>query len=302
MLVTHNDLKCKSFVGESLTETVHVDASDDGIYYEDGVGAWVEDKHRLVSLYETLFSTGMKRKWEVRVCIDLYSGPGLVRVRDTNRFLWGSPLLALRVKDPFDKYIFCESNPSALSALKTRVGKLFPNADVSYVQGSCDDSVEEICNKIPLPSRSRKVLSFCFVDPYDLSVKFATIKRISETFVDFLVLLALGMDGNRNLQHYLDSGNHKIDDFLGLPDWRDKWKFQSRNQKTSFPQFLAETYAKQMQTLSYLPVAFHQMKSIRSDVRNLPLYHLALFSRHNLAYEYWDDVLRYSTSQLSLGI
>jgi three-Cys-motif partner protein len=285
-----------------LTATVHVNASDDGLYYEDGVGAWVEDKHRLVSLYEALFSTGMKRKWDVRVCIDLYSGPGLVRVRDTNRFLWGSPLLALRVKDPFDKYIFCESNPAALSALKTRVGKLFPNADVSYVQGTCDDSVEEICNKIPLPSRSRKVLSFCFVDPYDLSVKFATIKRISETFVDFLVLLALGMDGNRNLQHYLDGGNHKIDDFLGVPDWRDKWKAQSHNQKTSFPQFLAETYAKQMETLSYLPVAFHQMKSIRSDVRNLPLYHLALFSRHNLAYEYWEDVLKYSTSQLSLGI
>jgi len=289
-------------VGESLTATVHVDASDDGLYYEDGVGAWVEDKHRLVSLYGTLFSTGMKRKWEMRVCIDLYSGPGLVRVRDTNRFLWGSPLLALRVKDPFDKYIFCESNPSALSALKTRVGRLFPNADVSYIQGSCDDSVEELCSKIPLPSRTRKVLSFCLVDPYDLSVKFATIKRISETFVDFLVLLALGMDGNRNLQHYLDSANHKIDDFLGLPDWRDKWKAQSGSQKTSFPQFLAEAYAKQMETLGYLPVAFHQMKSVRSDVRNLPLYHLALFSRHDLAYEYWDEVLKYSTSQLSLGI
>jgi three-Cys-motif partner protein len=281
---------------------VPIDAADDGLYYEDQVGAWVEDKHRLVSLYETLFSTGMKRKWDVRVCIDLYSGPGLVRIRDTNRFLWGSPVLALRLKDQFDKYIFCESNPSALSALKSRVDKLFPNADVSYIHGSCNDSVEEICDKIPLPSRNRKVLSFCFVDPYDLSVKFATIKRISETFVDFLVLLALGMDGNRNLQHYLDSGNQKIDDFLGLSGWRDAWEFQSRNQKTSFPQFLAEMYAKQMQTLTYLPVAFHQMKSIRSDVKNLPLYHLALFSRHNLAYEYWDDVLKYSTSQLSLGI
>src|SRR5260370_40898870 len=76
----------------------------------------------------------MKGKWDVRVCIDLYSGPGLVRVRDTNRFLWGSPLLALRVKNPFDKYICCKSNASALSALKTRVGRLFPNADVHMSQ------------------------------------------------------------------------------------------------------------------------------------------------------------------------
>lgn len=285
-----------------MTETVHVDASDDGLYYEDRVGAWVEDKHRLVSLYEALFSTGMKRKWDVRVCIDLYAGPGLVRIRDTNRFLWGSPLLALRVKNPFDKYIFCESKPSALSALKTRVKRHFPSADVSYVEGSCDSSVEEICSKIPSPSRNRKVLSFCFVDPYDLSVKFSTIKRLSETFVDFLVLLALGMDGNRNLQHYLDDDNHKIDNFLGLSDWRHSWRTQSLKQKTSFAQFLAETYAMQMETLKYLPVAFHQMKSVRSDVKNLPLYHLALFSRHSLAYDFWGDVLRYSTSQLSLGI
>ena len=68
----------------------------------------------------------------------------------------------------------------------------------------------------------------------------------------------------------------------------------------SFPQFLAEEYAKQMETLRYLPVPFHKMKQVRSDVKNLPLYRLALFSRHPLAYEYWDEVLRYSTSQGSL--
>jgi three-Cys-motif partner protein len=284
-----------------LAATIHVDAADDGLYYQDQVGPWVEDKHRLVSLYETLFSTGMKKKWDVRVCIDLYAGPGMVRVRETGRFLWGSPLLALRLKDPFDKYIFCESNPTALSALKTRVGKLFPGANVSYVDGSCDDSVDEICKRIPIASPSRKVLTFCFVDPCDLSIKFFTIKRISETFVDFLVLLALGMDGNRNLAHYSDPDNHKIDDLLGMPNWRAEWETQRVKQK-SFPQFLAETFSKQMTTLGYLPVEFHQMKSIRSDARNLPLYRLALFSRHQLAYEYWDDVLKYSNAQLSLEL
>ena len=279
-----------------------LDAQDDGLYFEDGVGPWVEDKHRLVSLYETLFSTGMKRKWETRVYIDLYSGPGMVRVRGTGKFLWGSPLLALQVKNPFDKYIFCESNELALDALKSRVGNLFPQANVCYVSGDCNAMTEEICRFIPVPSRGCKVLSFCFVDPYDLSVKFSTVGTIANKFVDFLTLLALGMDANRNAQHYLDTANQKIDDFLGLPDWRQRWAEQSLNGRVSFPRFLAETYAKQMETLNYLPVAFHQMKQIRSDVNNLPLYHLALFSRHNLAYKYWDDVLRYSTSQLSLGI
>ena len=278
-----------------MTE-ISLGAHDDGLYYEDGVGPWVEDKHRLVSLYETLFSTGMKRKWETRVYIDLYSGPGLVRVRDSGKFLWGSPLLALKVKDPFDRYIFCESNSSALDALKLRVQKLFPKADVRYVLGDCNDKVDEICRNIPTPSRDNKVLSFCFVDPYDLSVKFSTIRKIVDRFVDFLTLLALGMDANRNLQHYLDPANHKIDDFLGLPNWREKWMEQAST-GISFPRFLAQTYAEQMVSLNYLPLSFHKMKAIRSDVRNLPLYHLALFSRNELAYKYWDDVLKYSTSQ-----
>ena len=57
-----------------------------------------------------------------------------------------------------------------------------------------------------------------------------------------------------------------------------------------------------METLGYLAVPFHQMKLIRSDVQNLPLYRLALFSRHQLAYQYWDEVLKYSTAQMPLGI
>lgn len=67
------------------------------------------------------------------------------------------------------------------------------------------------------------------------------------------------------------------------------------------PRFLAEVYAERMQSLSYLPVKFEQMKQVRSDVHNLPLYHLALFSRHQLAYKYWREVLKYSTPQSSLN-
>jgi len=285
-----------------LTTAISLDAHDDGLYHEDNVGPWVEDKYRLVSLYETLFSTGMKHKWEKRVYIDLFSGPGLVRIRGTSKFLWSSPFLALQVKDPFDKYVFCESDGAALDALRRRVEKYFPQADVCYVSGDCNEKAEEICSKIPMASRDSKVLSFCFVDPYDLSVKFSTIKTIADRFVDFLILLALGMDANRNLQHYLARSNQKIDEFLGLPNWRDSWTEQVSKSKISLPKFLAETYAQQMETLRYLPVAFHQMKQVRSDVKNLPLYHLALFSRHKLAYGYWDDVLKYSTSQMQLGI
>src|SRR5438132_9253828 len=92
-------------------------AHDDGLVAPD-VGAWAEEKHRLVSLYSTLFSSGMKAKWSNRIYVELYAGAGYSRIRDTPKFIFGSPLLALKVKDPFDKYIFCEEKPKNLNALK----------------------------------------------------------------------------------------------------------------------------------------------------------------------------------------
>jgi three-Cys-motif partner protein len=268
---------------------------DDGlVHYE--VGAWAETKHSLVGLYDRLFSTGMKNKWDSRVYIELYAGPGLLRIRGTNRFIWGSPFHALGVQDPFDKYIFCDSNVEALDALKRRVETHFPDANAAYIVGSCDEKVEDICREIPKFSGRFRVLSFCFADPTDISIKFATVKKLAQYFVDFLFLLALDMDANRARQAYLDPNNTKIDDFLGEANWRQRWEQSS---KRDFRRFLAEEYAKRMATLGYIPLEFEKMKQVRADDNNRPLYRLALFSKHKLAYKYWDDVLKYSTSQLA---
>lgn len=242
----------------------------------------------------------MKNKWPVRVYIDLYAGPGLARVRGANRIMAGSPLLALSVPDPFDKYIFCENDSASLSALEKRVARYFPKSDVEFVPGDCNDEVEKICAKIPIPSKDRGVLSFCFVDPYDISIRFSTVQRLSSFYMDFLFLLAVHMDANRNLERYLRPENTKVEDFLGLREWREKWKI-AESQGTSFPRYLAEEYSRQMERLGHLPMPWDKMRQVRSGEKNLPLYRLALFSRHPLAYGLWDEVLKYSTSQTSFS-
>jgi hypothetical protein len=55
-----------------------------------------------------------------------------------------------------------------------------------------------------------------------------------------------------------------------------------------------------MESLGYLKQPLHRMKLVRSDDKHLPLYYLTLFSRHQTAYGFWDDVLKYSTDQTSL--
>ncbi len=212
----------------------------------------------------------------------------------------GSPLLAVTTQNPFDKYIFCENDRELLEALQARVSRLSPNADARFICGDCNEKIAEICASIPTASPGRGVLTFCFVDPYDISVKFSTVRRLSSYRIDFLFLLALQVDANRNIERYLGQGNSKIEEFLGLPDWRERWRL-AESRGTRFPRFLAEEYSGQMEELGYLRQHWDRMKQVRSDERNLPLYRLALFSRHERAYQFWDEVLKYSSDQRNFG-
>jgi three-Cys-motif partner protein len=270
--------------------------TDDGFIVPE-VGGWAETKYRLLSLYDALFSTGMKHKWDKRVYIDLYAGAGINRIRGTQRLVYGSPLLAMQVSQPFDKYIFCEKDGQNIEALRARAKKISPDADVQIIQGDCNAKVNDILAAIPAASRQSTVLSLCLVDPYNLGIKFDTISRLAERFTDFLVLLALYMDANRNYSIYIKETSTKVADLLGDESWRARW-LKAQYSGVSFPRFVADEYAERMSGIGYLPTP--RMKEVRSFEKNLPLYHLAIFSRHQRAYEFWGEVLKYSTDQINM--
>ncbi|MBZ5628204.1 MAG: three-Cys-motif partner protein TcmP [Acidobacteriia bacterium] len=273
-------------------------AVDDGLPCAE-VGAWAELKYRLFVLYASLFSKGMKYKWDERVYIDLYAGAGFSRVRGTTKIIAGSPILALTVDDPFDKYIFCEQDPQLLSALRERTARIAPASNVAYIPGDCNSRIDDILAQIPPASREHTVLGLCFVDPFGIGIKFDTLRRLSTRYLDFLCLLAVYMDANRNYARYLSEDSRKVDEFLGSADWRQKWT-SVQAQGAYFPKFLAEEFAASMKSLEYIPPPLYTMKEVRSDEKNLRLYYLALFSRDERAYEFWTQVLKYGTDQRSL--
>jgi len=276
--------------------TVKVEA--DGLPYND-VGVWTEAKHRLVAYYAALFSAGMKDKWEKRIYIELYAGAGYSRIRDTERIIAGSPIQALGLKVPFDKYIFCEQDPEKLEALRVRVKRHAPpSADVAFISGGCDGSVNKISAAIPQYSKNHKVLSLCFVDPNDIGIRFSTLQTLALKYVDFIVLLALYMDALRAEQHYMKNPS-KIDQLLGTTSWLDRWK-TAKQEGAEFPRFLAEEFSSSMATMKYIPPPFYSMRKIFLYEKNIPLYAVGLFSRHPLAYELWDKALKGSDDQLGL--
>jgi len=269
---------------------------EDGLVFDD-VGAWAEEKHGLVSFYASLFSTAMKDKWHNRIYVELYAGSGRSRIRNKSKFILGSPLLALKLKDPFDKYVFCEQIPAKLDALRIRAGQAAPDAHVAYIQGDCNERVSDILGQIPKGSVGDTALSLCFADPFDIGLEFETIRKLADArYVDFLILLALGMDANRNYEHYLKEEAVKVDKFLGSDSWRARWA-TAQWDAIRFTKFLADEFTKSMAILGYIPPAHYTMKEVRSHEKNLPLYRLALFSRHERAYKLWGQVLKYSTDQ-----
>lgn len=269
---------------------------DDGLITPE-VGAWSENKYRLIAYYARMFATGMKTKWQCRVYIDLFAGSGRSRIENTDHIVPGSPILALEIPDKFDRYIFCELDSDKMDALQKRVAKAYPGIDVRYVAGDANASASSILSEIPAHSRNYKVLSFCVVDPCKIgNLAFDTIRTLSAKFMDFFVLIPSYMDANRNKDVYLFPPNKTLDTYLGTPDWRDQWP----SCQGSFASFVADFFGQQMKQLRYLYPGLHSARVVQRAENKLPLYHTAFYSRNPLGVKFWNEARKYSDDQIEL--
>ncbi|MEW5744647.1 MAG: three-Cys-motif partner protein TcmP [Nitrospirota bacterium] len=265
------------------------------------VGLWAEFKYRLVWNYAKMFSSSMKSKWDARVYIDLYAGPGRARLEKTMTIVPASPLLSLNIADRFDRYIFCESDSMKIEALKKRVVRDYAGIDIRFVEDDVNSNIEKVISQLPAHRKDFRVLSFCFVDPYSIrNLNFQTIQQLSEKYMDFLVLIPSGMDANRNIDaYYMQESSTAIEYFTGSPNWRDEWRAQ-RGRWDTFGSYFADLFGRQMKALGYIYDGIADMELVRSVDKNLPLYHLAFFSRNRLGQKFWKEARRYSDDQLDL--
>lgn len=278
----------------------HIATEPDGLIIPE-VRGWSLEKYKLVGGYCDIFTTGMKKKWDQLVYIDLFAGAGFSKIIETQQVVFSSSLIAMSIPNPFTKYILCEENIEKYNALVERVARLYPHLNVSFINGNSNEIIQQVKDEIPPYGAGNTLLSFCFVDPYSLNLHFNTIRSLgSGRAVDFLILQALHMDGNRNLNIYLNEQNDKISLYLGNDNWRDEFDDTYQTEKGGFVKFLADQYLKNMSYLRYVPE--HNMHQIRSNDKNLPLYYLAFYSKHPRGIEFYKKVHKYLNPQLDLGI
>ncbi|MFH2031971.1 MAG: three-Cys-motif partner protein TcmP [Bacteroidota bacterium] len=274
-----------------------IEVQDDDLFIHDG-HIWSEEKYKLVGGYCDIFTRGTRKNWDQLVYIDLFSGPGYGRIKENGKILKSSPLIALSLPIPFDKYIFCDSHAQSIKALEKRISLSYSDKNVHCVHADSNLAIEEIKSLIPQHGTNNKVLTFCFIDPYELNIHFDTINALTKNkLVDILILQAYFMDANRNYDNYIKEDNEKISKYLGFLEWRDDYQ-NSTLFPNDFVLYMVGKYDDKMKKLNYLePVR----TSIKIPQKNVKLYYLSFYSRHPLGNDFFKKVQTYASDQLNLG-
>lgn len=273
---------------------------DDGLLTPE-VGDWAEEKYQHVRYYADLFARSMSKKWKHRAYVDLFAGAGRSRIRGTLSILPASPTIALGL--PFTDYVFCEKDGGKLAALEARQKRDFLAARSTFIPGDVNEAPDKILAAIPVP-RDGGLLTFCLVDPFAMSnLRFETIRRLAAgRWMDFLVLVPSGHDFQRWLEEkYLDPGNRVVEEFLGDPNWREAWeRHPNRGRKNGAAEFIADRFGQRMASLGFIHKGLDVARVVRSTDKNLLLYHLLLFSRHELGAAFWETTLEMVNAQRPL--
>lgn len=269
---------------------------DDNLHIDEA-GPWAVRKYKLVEYYYNQFATSMKKKWDNRIYIDLYSSSGYSKIKGTNNIVVTSPLIAANVKDKFDKYIFCEIDPIKIDSLEKRIRRDFADINAKFLNCDVNFSVDQIIKEIPKFSKNLTGLTLCLVDPYKIdNFSFTTIEALSRYMIDFLILIPSFMDVNRNEKNYINEKSNLVAKFTNNSNWRNDWD-KYRKEGFTFGTFIVKSFNESMIKNGFLGLESDEFILIRNPQNNSPLYHLAFYSKSQLGIKFWNNARKGTTDQ-----
>lgn len=250
------------------------------------VGEWAEyDKHEYLRRYIDA-TRGSRQKFLVPGShgppggagyVDLYSGPGKVRLREDGEIFDGSPLIALGyTKVPFTTVVLCDIDDENVSALHARTA-IHANR-TRIIHGDCNVMVDRIVAELPANG-----LNIAFVDPFALvPLHFATLARLASLTRLDLVVNFPTQDVKRNLQHYLKPDNQSLDRALGTDAWR------KTVHSPSDVHLVLDVLISQLEGLGYTGTR-NRTISVKNRT-NTELYRLIFASKNRLGDKIWGSI------------
>jgi three-Cys-motif partner protein len=266
---------------EELTHVRTVVASDGLLGLE--VGPWTADKLAFLRKYIDLFNHGMKKKWQLRVYIDLFAGPGVNVVRPGGEEIDGSPLVALKSQVPFTHCFFNDLDPHFVAALRTRaqmamdVRKPGAATSVEFLNCDCNEAAREIARRMPAGC-----LALAFVDPWKWELTFNSVASLTRgRRVDLLQTFHTGSI-KRSAHRVL----RQVDNSVGGTDWRNQYQQARRGEKS---RVILDYFERSLAQLGY-PRDNVDDRVLMRNSRNTPMYHIVYASKHPRGKDFWEKV------------
>lgn len=243
-------------------------------------GPWWKDKHYYVRCYGDIFSTGMSLKWDTRVYIDLFAGPGRATIEESGEEIDGSPLIALRQRKGFTHYFFADKNREYMNALRHRSEQAAPSALVRYYVDDCNRAAGAISRDLPA---GRGWLGLAFLDPYRWEISLDSIRELTKggRRLDLMVTLHIA-----NMIRCADDNPAELADFFGDQAWHAEY-LKRTQQGIRRWRVLRELYQDRLRSLDYTHVN-NDVLVRRPDGH--PMYYLIFASRHELGETFWQRI------------
>jgi three-Cys-motif partner protein len=257
------------------------------------VGNWSRRKH--ARLTEYLEATREVRRAYIppkgsggAAFIDLFAGPGRVRVRDSRETEEGSALIALHHSAaPFTHVIMCDLEPSNIAALRARTAH-DPRAHV--IEGDCNERIDDIVALVP-----RNGLNLAFFDPFGATVfHWRTIQRLASVRrMDLLIHFPTGTIKRNIFNPTQPDFDAVITRMLGTDSWRE------RVRGADDAHLLIDVLREQLVTLGYAGDRVRTLSISTQD--NLKLYHLVFASKSDAGTRIWESISRHDGAQRGFG-
>ncbi len=254
---------------------------DDGLPAEE-VGVWSLEKHEYLRRYLDI-SRGARRKVlgpgkAGATFVDLFSGPGRARIRETGQWIDGSAIAAWKIGQEgnagFSEILVSDIDERRREACVERLRRLA--APVRGLRGSAVAAAKEVSQTV-----NPYGLHFAFLDPYNLGeLDFDINEALSQLRrIDMLIHVSV-MDLQRNLERNIAAPGGAFDTFA--PGWRGSVNVNSSQVEIRRQVF--EYWRDRVAQLGADPA--NDVRLITGE-KNQQLYWLLLAAKHALARKFW---------------
>jgi three-Cys-motif partner protein len=271
------------------TQGEHYWLDEDKLWVEN-VGPWAKEKIKILTDYVQI-SSGTRKKYTHCGFLDVFSGPGRSKIRDTTELIDGSPIAAYKQaqkSQPFSSIYISDADQDLLNSATSRLRDL--GAPVNSVKGPASSSLPTIVHSL-----SPSGLHLAFLDPHNLGTLsfdlFECLAKLQR--IDVIVHVSLG-DLQRNVDRYTSEDHAQFDRFA--PGWREHVRTDVN--QVSLRAAILEYWTDKVVALG-LPRAKH-CELIRGT-NNQRLYWLMFLAKHELPHAFWKKITSLAKSpQLDL--